>query len=263
MKIPDKIVWVTPDVKPSVNESKVLTVERIMSAERLMFLGFWDGANWRYSDFEQRLIEGNPTEPSRVVAWAEPPVIPRFEACEPVPAQHQVIQTVVWHTHGNPVAFENVNVTVEDMENGDRKQGRAYWNGWVWRYTSSDELVEFDSQFRVIAWAEDIILQPLEQHASRVTFGQAIEALKLGHKVTRVGWNGKGMYLWLLPAATVKAEWCREPHLKEVAEANLGEIECLGSIRMFTVNSSGRKAVLTGWLASQSDMLAEDWRILE
>lgn len=91
------------------------------------------------------------------------------------------------------------------------------------------------------------------------TFGVAIEALKEGKRVTRVGWNERGMYLWLLPAATVKAEWCREPHLKAVAEANGGEIECLGSIRMMTAD----KKVLTGWLASQSDILAFDWVILE
>jgi len=93
---------------------------------------------------------------------------------------------------------------------------------------------------------------------TNLTFGAAIEALKIGKRVTRDGWNGKGMYLWLLPAAKVKAEWCREPHLKAVAEANGGEIEALGSIRMMTAD----KKVLTGWLASQTDMLAEDWEII-
>ena len=91
------------------------------------------------------------------------------------------------------------------------------------------------------------------------TFGIAIEALKSGARVARDGWNGKGMYLWLLPAAIVKAEWCREPYLKAMAEANGGEIEALGSIRMMTAD----KKILTGWLASQSDMLAEDWQVLE
>lgn len=92
-----------------------------------------------------------------------------------------------------------------------------------------------------------------------MNFGQAIEALKAGKLVTRPGWNGRGMYLWLLPAANVKAEWCREPHLKKVAEENGGSIEALGSIRMMTAD----KKVLTGWLASQSDVLAEDWEIFE
>lgn len=86
-------------------------------------------------------------------------------------------------------------------------------------------------------------------------FGWAIQQLKAGNRVARTGWNGRGMYLWLLPAANVKAEWCREPHLKSVAEANGGEIEALGSIRMMTAD----RKVLTGWLASQTDMLAEDW----
>lgn len=96
-----------------------------------------------------------------------------------------------------------------------------------------------------------------------MNFGQAIEALKAGKKVSRAGWNGKGMYLWLMPAQTLKAEWCREPVLKQLAEENGGEIEALGTIRMYTVNASGRRAVLTGWLASQSDMLSEDWVLVD
>jgi hypothetical protein len=94
---------------------------------------------------------------------------------------------------------------------------------------------------------------------SNMTFGQAIEAMKVGKKVARAGWNGKGMYLWLLPAANVKAEWCKEEHLKALAEQNGGEIECLGSIRMKTADNK----VLTGWLASQTDMLSDDWVIVD
>ena len=92
-----------------------------------------------------------------------------------------------------------------------------------------------------------------------LNFGKAIEALKQGKKVARQGWNGKGMYLWLMPATSVKAEWCKEPHLKELAEANGGEIEALGTIRMLTAD----KKILTGWLASQTDILSEDWEIVE
>lgn len=94
-------------------------------------------------------------------------------------------------------------------------------------------------------------------------FGGAIKALKEGHKVARKGWNGKGMFLWLKPAAEVKAEWCKDPLLKSLAEENGGSIPALGTICMYTHDSTGRKAVLTGWLASQSDMLLEDWFIVE
>ena len=96
------------------------------------------------------------------------------------------------------------------------------------------------------------------EQTTDLTFGQALEALKNGSRIARQGWNGKNMYLWLLPAAEIKAEWCREPHLKEVAEANGGTIEALGSIRMMTAD----KKVLTGWLASQTDMLSNDWEIV-
>lgn len=113
-----------------------------------------------------------------------------------------------------------------------------------------------------ISWSPKDVFERAYRPATGMTFGQAIEAMRKGLKVARSGWNGKGMYLWLMPAATVKAEWCREPYLKEVAEANGGEIECLGTIRMFTHDSTGRKAVLTGWLASQSDMLCEDWVVV-
>lgn len=93
-------------------------------------------------------------------------------------------------------------------------------------------------------------------------FGKAIEMLKKGRKVTRKGWNGKGMFLWLKPSATIKSEWCKDPELKALVDANGGEMEALGTICMYTHDGSGRKAILTGWLASQSDMLSEDWEIV-
>lgn len=104
--------------------------------------------------------------------------------------------------------------------------------------------------FPAISWTNE-----RNQMEETKDIGWAIRQLKSGNRVRRSGWNGKGMYLWLLPAATVKAEWCREPHLKAVAEANGGEIAALGSIRMMTAD----RKVLTGWLASQTDMLSEDW----
>lgn len=98
-----------------------------------------------------------------------------------------------------------------------------------------------------------------EGGVSMGTFGQAIEALKQGKKVTRKGWNGKSMFLWLKPAAKIKSEWCKDLVLKGLADGNGGELDALGTICMFTA----QKQVLTGWLASQSDMLSEDWIVLE
>ena len=91
-------------------------------------------------------------------------------------------------------------------------------------------------------------------------FGQAIEALKQGKRVARQGWNGKGMFLFLLPAGTVPTKAIHDPALREVIEQEIGgeTFEALGSIQMFTAD----KKILTGWLASQTDILSEDWVIL-
>ena len=94
---------------------------------------------------------------------------------------------------------------------------------------------------------------------SEGTFGQAIESLKRGSKVSRKGWNGKGMFLWLKPAALVKSDWCKDPLLKSIADANGGEVEALGTVCMKTADGK----ILTGWLASQTDMLSNDWVLVE
>ena len=91
-----------------------------------------------------------------------------------------------------------------------------------------------------------------------LTFGLAIAALKDGRRVCRAGWNGKGMWLFLLPAGRIKLSMIHDPALKQVVIENGGEIEALASIRMKTADNK----ILTGWLASQSDILADDWVVL-
>lgn len=95
-----------------------------------------------------------------------------------------------------------------------------------------------------------------------MNFGMAIEALKAGKKVARKGWNGKWMFLWLKPATKINPDMCHDPTLKELAAENGGEIMGLPTICMYTRDSSGRRAVLTGWLASQSDILFDDWEVV-
>ena len=108
------------------------------------------------------------------------------------------------------------------------------------------------------SWSPKDVFDKAYRSTEGMTFGLAIEALKRGDIVTRRGWNGKGMFLWLKPAATIKSEWCKDPLLKSLADRNGGEIEALGTICMKTADGK----VLTGWLASQTDMLSEDWMIL-
>lgn len=92
-----------------------------------------------------------------------------------------------------------------------------------------------------------------------MTFGGAIAALKRDKKVARAGWNGKGMWLWLKKGTMVKSEWCHDPALKIIADNNGGEIEALGTICMKTADNK----ILSGWLASQTDILSNDWMVVE
>ena len=95
---------------------------------------------------------------------------------------------------------------------------------------------------------------------TNLDFGQAIQALKQGKRVARIGWNGKGMFLFLLPAGRIPKSAIHDPALKAVLEGNGSDhFEALASIRMKTADDK----ILTGWLASQTDMLSEDWMIVE
>ena len=92
------------------------------------------------------------------------------------------------------------------------------------------------------------------------TFGDAIEALKQGKRVAREGWNGK--FLFLLPASDgIPTKVIHDPALRAVIESEVGgdTFDAYGGIRMFTAD----KKILTGWLASQTDMLSDDWEIVE
>lgn len=84
-----------------------------------------------------------------------------------------------------------------------------------------------------------------------LNFGQALEQLKLGSKVAREGWNGKDMYLYKanqeLPYPPLADEKCWEAGVFEQSEF----------IVMKTADNK-----LIPWLASQTDLLAEDWTIV-
>lgn len=105
----------------------------------------------------------------------------------------------------------------------------------------------------------------MDEQNENLTFGQALELLKRGKRVQRDGWNGKGMFLFLLPGGNPPKSAIHDPALRAVIDEHCeGEtFPALPSIRMWTKDASGRWAVLTGWLASQTDMLSEDWRVME
>ena len=82
-------------------------------------------------------------------------------------------------------------------------------------------------------------------------FGDAINLAKQGKKIQRSGWNGKNQYVELATCISYK---------NAAGEVINCEHEAIGNQALAFVGTSG---VQIGWLASQSDMLAADWKIVE
>ena len=89
-------------------------------------------------------------------------------------------------------------------------------------------------------------------------FGWAIGEMKDGEKVRRCGWNGKNMWITIGKGARnlVSDQFWNE-HTKAFAESNGGTANVDDYIIMKTATGT----ICMGWLASQADMLAEDWEI--
>lgn len=87
-----------------------------------------------------------------------------------------------------------------------------------------------------------------------MNFGQAIEALKEGKRVSREGWNGKGMFLFLVGGSTFTVN--RAPLLGIYQEGTV--INYCPHVDMKTADDK-----IVPWLCSQTDMLADDWGIVE
>ena len=85
-------------------------------------------------------------------------------------------------------------------------------------------------------------------------FGQALVAIKAGQKVAREGWNGRGMFVFLVPGSVFKVS--RPPLLGIYPEGT--EITYCPHIDMKTADGK-----VVPWLASQTDVLSEDWQVLE
>ena len=111
-----------------------------------------------------------------------------------------------------------------------------------------------------ISWSPKEQFDNAYRETGGLSFGLALEALKKGSRVARAGWNGKDMWLSLSCGETreVPAASFWSPHNRGHAEAQGGTAKVLPSITMKTAMGE----ILMGWLASQTDMLAEDWQIV-
>lgn len=160
-----------------------------------------------------------------------------------------------WQYNGQPITHENDDCYLIPTLEGTMKMGR-------------DDMLITGVKGEIYPCKRDIFEatynpvapQELEDVGLRLSFGYALEALKAGKRVCRAGWNGKGMWLSMScnGSREVAAENFWSPHNAQFARENGGTAKVLPSITMKTATGE----ILMGWLASQTDMLAEDWMIV-
>lgn len=86
-----------------------------------------------------------------------------------------------------------------------------------------------------------------------LSFGAALGALKAGFKVARVGWNGKGQFVYLVPAASYPAQ-------TGAAKAHFGDGAMVPYNAYLALKTVDER--VSTWVPSVSDCLAEDWAVV-
>lgn len=140
---------------------------------------------------------------------------------------------------------------------------KGYWcleNGKVMMHCKNGEIIDLQDSKDIIytlsniASDEWVVLGSDYEIAEKVNsmyFGEAIRMLKQGKKVARKGWNGKNQYIELATCISYK---------DASGEVINCEHDAIGNKAIAFVGTSG---VQMGWLASQADMLANDWILVK
>lgn len=117
----------------------------------------------------------------------------------------------------------------------------------------SDEgyLVEYEDNY--ISWSPKKTFESTYSTSGNFDFGSALQLLKLGYKVARKGWNGSDMFAYMVPANSYPAQ-------TGAIKSYFGDK--LIPYRAYFALKTAQDDVAT-WVPSGSDILAEDWEIVE
>lgn len=113
---------------------------------------------------------------------------------------------------------------------------------------------ENDKGYRVtykdgyVSWSPEKVFNEAYKKSGEMNFGHALEMLKHGKRVARKGWNGKGMFLFLATGKEFESE-----NFGDKLPDIVNDVICM---------KTAQNTICIGWLASQTDMLAEDWELI-
>lgn len=105
-----------------------------------------------------------------------------------------------------------------------------------------------------VSWSPKEVFERAYRPTSAMTFGDALVMLKAGKKVARAGWNGKGMFVYLVPPASYPAQ-------TEAAKSHFGAGALVPYNAYFAIKNTSE--TVSTWVPSINDALAEDWQVVE
>ena len=123
-------------------------------------------------------------------------------------------------------------------------------NGWHFTDKMEGYTVRYADGYE--SWSPKEVFDEAYRLTDGMNFGLDIEAAKMGKKIARAGWNGKDMYVFLAYEADFVTD-------ADISEFDQLEVEVCDMLVMKTAQNTFQP----GWLASQADMLADDWYIVE
>ena len=173
-----------------------------------------------------------------------------FNECTQALKDGKKIKLTSWE---NAYWYENEEgQMINHFEEGEECPTNALFPGDIlWVATGDWEIVE-EAEFTNYAPESVPACAETEPFKDGFCFSEALYRLKQGQKVTRAGWNGKGMFLFLAN----NIEFHTDADLSCVRHLE-GELT-LPAIVLKTADDQ----FCVGWLASQTDLLADDWQIV-
>lgn len=107
-----------------------------------------------------------------------------------------------------------------------------------------------------ISWSPKKVADKHYRPVDGMTFGMAIEAAKIGHKISRKGWNGKGMFVYYVPPAKYPADRNSNETMVEHADSE-GMVQYNAYLAIKNVDGA-----VSTWVPSVNDVLSDDWDIV-
>jgi len=107
---------------------------------------------------------------------------------------------------------------------------------------------------------------------SNLKFGEALEAVKRGQLIAREDWNGKGMFVFQRPADELNIETLLglkslpkgvKDYYEKKHQPIITKYDVITTFTAYLCMKAADDSIVNGWLASQTDMLADDWCILD